>query len=86
MAPMVHVKLTPTALAPSRGLRPCSGYPYPSMSVLLVVELVVISILVILAAITAWRSWSRGGDLARAPKPDGEEPTVLSVDLSDRDP
>ena len=83
---MVHVKLTPTALAPSRRLRPCSGYRYPSMSGLLVVELVVIAVLVILAAIAAWRSWSRGGEKPRSTKEDGEEPTVLSVDLSDRDP
>lgn len=70
------------------------------MDGLLIVELLVIALLVIVAAIGLWRSRARGDDLVRpAPRApvsqgpsrpidgrDGEEPTVLSVDLRDRDP
>lgn len=56
------------------------------MDGLLIAELLLITFLVIVAAIGLWRSWARGGDHARPHLHDGEEPTVLSVDLSDRDP
>ena len=56
------------------------------MDGILIAELLVIALLVIVAAIGLWRSWARGGDHTRPLPHDGEEPTVLSVDLRDRDP
>ena len=56
------------------------------MDGLLIAELLVIALLVVVAAIALWRSRARGGGHDRPVPRDGEEPTVLSVDLTDRDP
>ena len=52
----------------------------------LLLELLAIAMVVVVAVITLWRIWARGAERLTPPEEPTKERTVLSVDLSDRDP
>ena len=64
-------------------LRPAAQVP---MNGRLVVELLAIVALLIVAALVGWRARARGSERPPRLPPEADEPTVLAVDLSDREP
>ncbi len=53
---------------------------------LLLLELLFLAVLVMTSAIALWRGWSRTDARRVPPGSDTDEPRVLAVDLSDREP